>query len=291
MNVSQVMVKVGFRSLSALAPKTAGKAAVRLFQYPGKRRLRPHETQLLTEARIRHFAHEGQFIPAYEMGPPHAPLVVLVHGWASWAGSLLGISRKLSQLGFRVLSFDLPAHGYSKQAFTNLLKMAQAIQSVLAELNPKEPFSVVAHSLGAAAVAHLLTGHYHQVDHLVYLATPDSFQSMFDKFAQSIGLNKAAHQAFEDEVSNRLRQPASKLSVSDFTASIRYRQLSVIHSKQDRVIPFRATEGFIPDLPHSSLYALEGVGHYGMLWSKEVLDLLEQILVNARLRVGSKLIS
>ncbi|MEM9985221.1 MAG: alpha/beta hydrolase [Bacteroidota bacterium] len=225
------------------------------------------------------------------MGPPDAPLVVLVHGWASWAGSMLGISRRLSQLGYKVLSFDLPAHGYANQTFTNLLKMAQAIQSVLAELNPKQPFSVIAHSLGAAAVAHLMTGHYHQVDHLVYLAAPDSLQSMFETFAQSIGLNKAAYRAFEDQISKLLRQPIRELCVSDFTTSIAYRHLSLIHSKQDRVIPFRATKGFVPSLPHSRLYALDEVGHYRMLWSEEVWDLLEHILVDERPRIGSGLVS
>ncbi|MEM6263096.1 MAG: alpha/beta hydrolase [Bacteroidota bacterium] len=274
MKIAQSLIKFGFSSLSLIAPGPAGKLATKLFQYTGSKRLRSHETPLLSEARTYHIAQGDNQIPVYEMGPENGKLVVLVHGWASWAGSMLGIGRVLSKLGYRVISFDLPGHGQSPENFSNLFKISRRITAVLEEINPQEPFSMISHSLGSAGVAHALRNTSYQVNQLIYLTSPDSFVPIFSQFAQTIGLNKPAYRAYLARVSQILNEDAASMRVSDFTSHITYEQLILIHSQDDTVIPFRTTKGFLAELPDTRLFALSGVGHYRMLWSEEVLNIL-----------------
>jgi pimeloyl-ACP methyl ester carboxylesterase len=83
-----------------------------------------------------------------------APTVVLVHGWNGWAQQLERFVEPLRARGYAVLAFDHIAHGASAGEQATLPMMIRSVRAVLDEV--RSPAGVIAHSLGAAAVAGVL---------------------------------------------------------------------------------------------------------------------------------------
>ena len=60
--------------------------------------------------------------------------------------------------------------------------------------------------------------------------------------------------------------------IQDFTAQVHYESLLMIHDKFDKVIPYKNSIDFAESLDRTRLHKFEKVGHYRMLWHKDVID-------------------
>ncbi len=97
-------------------------------------------------------ARDGTALNALELGPPDAPLVVLVHGWTCalrfWTCQLQALSGDC-----RVVAYDLRGHGESERARDrdySIEAHADDLEAVLAAAaRDGEPAVVAGHSLGA----------------------------------------------------------------------------------------------------------------------------------------------
>ena len=78
--------------------------------------------------------------------------VLLTHGWAGDAQQMRALGEALAAAGFDPVLLDLPAHGASDGARATLPQWVRALFTASAALGPW--YGVVAHSLGALAVAH-----------------------------------------------------------------------------------------------------------------------------------------
>ncbi|SDT96535.1 alpha/beta fold hydrolase BchO [Stappia sp. ES.058] len=88
-----------------------------------------------------------------EMGDPHAPAIVLVHGTAASTHSFRDLMPRLAAR-FRVIAFDLPGHGFTEARDTQSLTpggMADAISGLLRHLDIM-PLAAAGHSAGAAVL-------------------------------------------------------------------------------------------------------------------------------------------
>ena len=167
------LIRLSFRILSFVWPKMAGKLAFRLFQVPRNKSFRNREKAFFEKARHFVVPHPTEDIDAYELGNPDGKLVLLVHGWDSNAGSLSKIAGELAVRGYRVVTFNLPAHGTSKLKRANLILCAGAMRALLDFLNPTEPFSIVTHSFGSAVSSYTLAKAPYIVDRFVMLTSPN----------------------------------------------------------------------------------------------------------------------
>jgi magnesium chelatase accessory protein len=91
-----------------------------------------------------------------EMGPPDAPVVLLLHGTGAATHSWAGLAPLLATR-FRVVAPDLPGHGFTNPLPADRLSlpgMAAAIRDLLTSL-AVTPDLVVGHSAGAAILVRL----------------------------------------------------------------------------------------------------------------------------------------
>ena len=91
-----------------------------------------------------------------EMGPPEAPVLLLLHGTGAATHSWAGLAPRLAER-FRVVAPDLPGHGFTDPLPAGRLSlpgMAAAIRDLLAQIGAA-PVLVVGHSAGAAILARL----------------------------------------------------------------------------------------------------------------------------------------
>jgi magnesium chelatase accessory protein len=91
-----------------------------------------------------------------EMGPPHAPVILLVHGTAASTHSFRDLMPRLSAR-FRVIAIDLPGHGFTEARETRSLTpggMADAVSDLLEQLDIA-PLAAAGHSAGAAVLVRM----------------------------------------------------------------------------------------------------------------------------------------
>jgi pimeloyl-ACP methyl ester carboxylesterase len=102
---------------------------------------------------------DGTMLHAEQFGPeePEAVTIVLAHGWTESLAYWTYQIRALSQLGVRVVAYDLRGHGHSEPAAGgdySIARFGEDLEAVLAASVPEGRRAVVAgHSLGAMAIA------------------------------------------------------------------------------------------------------------------------------------------
>jgi pimeloyl-ACP methyl ester carboxylesterase len=266
------LIRTYFKLSSAVAPKRTGKLGFKMFQKVRIKKIRERERQFFDRAQKSTIPFKKEPLEIFELGNPEGQLVVLVHGWESNAGCMSKISDELVAANYRVVTFNLPGHAWYKSSHTNLLECYTALLTVLEELNPSEPISLIAHSLGSAISANALSRSNVQVDQLVFLSSPNKVEDVFLEFKEIVGMNQKAYDEMVKITNRLLEGPLSMLDVDANVPKINYDELLIIHDKNDRILSYENSKSIETIASNSRLLTIEDVGHYKMLWSKEVIS-------------------
>lgn len=265
-------IRLYFNVLSALWPVKAGERAFRLFQRTRKLPIKKSEQEFYQQARKFDVVHPVEHVHAYEMGDPEGKLVILVHGWDSNAGSMGALARSLAFEGYRVVALDLPAHGHSTLTHTNLRECREALCALIYQLRPSEPFSIVSHSFGSAVASMALAGTRYTLDNFIMLTSPNRLLDVFDEFKNQIALGDEAYQEVLRLATSLLKEPVEFVQVETKAKKINYRNLTILHDPQDKILPYESSERLSNALPNTKLITLKKMGHYRMLWNAEVIS-------------------
>ncbi len=209
----------------------------------------------------------------YCQGPKSGHLVLLVHGWESNAGSMKGIATSLADQGYRVVWFDLPAHGNDLNKRCNIKSSYAYFEAILKqERVVSGEFSVVAHSLGSMIAAHTLSQLNLSPKKLVLLTFPKSFLHILNQFAQETDVNIKVINHIVTRAENLLGHAVDSLHMEQLISNVAAAETVIIHDEADRVFPIKHS---IELTPLCQLVRITGTGHYKMLWSNQVLAALK----------------
>lgn len=283
MNIQQVLLRAYFGTLSTFAPKRAAKKGFDLFQKVRKKDIRNREEnfyEMAQQFNVTAQLDKGkqEEINCYKLGDENNPLVILVHGWDSNAGSMSQIATHLVQNGKKVVLFNLPGHAFYKSDSTNLLECRMALTAVLNKIDPKVPFSLVSHSFGSAVSAYALSKSNYEVDRLIFLTNPNKVERIFDDFKNFIGLGDRAYNELLKLTQEKLGEPIEAVSVQENLAKINFQKLLLVHDKNDRVLAYDNSLEVKQATPKAELATYENIGHYKMLWNSDVIDQCGQFL-------------
>ncbi|MEQ9425296.1 MAG: alpha/beta fold hydrolase [Cyclobacteriaceae bacterium] len=281
MKVYLILVRKFFGILSLVAPKLAAQIAFNLFQKPQTKLVRPLEQSFIDNATKFKIYGQHEPIQCYELGPKQGSIVVLVHGWESNVGSMAAIATSLAHQGFRVIGFDLPAHGFSKQSKANLVTCKKALLSVLGYFRYSGVPSIISHSFGSIVTAYSLANSDISVKKIVMLTTPDKVLDIFNDFKGIIGLNDSAYRNLLIRAQKLIDENLELVSVQRLAPKIRYSSLGLIHDQFDKVIPYNNSLNVYANTKNAKLTTFEKIGHYRMLWNKDVIAAIESDLLVA----------
>ncbi|MFY0650440.1 MAG: alpha/beta fold hydrolase [Cyclobacteriaceae bacterium] len=276
------LIRTYFRVLSALAPALAGRQAFNFFQKTRKKTIRKNEQQFYNLSRHFTIEHHRENIDCYELGNPNDPLVLLVHGWDSNAGSMAAIAFELVEKGHYVVAFNLPAHGFSKLKRSNLIIGREYFRAVVEKIYPAKPFSIIAHSFGSVLTAFSLSDSRFKVDKLIFLANPNKFGPTFEAFRDFIGLGDKAYKVCVKMAEELVGVPMAEMNVEDYSETVKYNRLLLIHDKLDKVVPYERSLEIKNKWHNTELVTLEKIGHYRMLWNEYVIQSIVKFLEPAK---------
>lgn len=261
------------RTTAVLSPALAGGLAYRAFFSTGPRMaVRDGDAATHGDARHRRLAVRGMEVVGYEWGSGPRT-VLLLHGWRGRASQFAPLVRELVYEGYRVVSFDAPAHGASKGRRTDVrdwVALAEQLQSI------HGPFeALVGHSFGALAALSAARSTV-PVPAVVAIAGAAGPLAFLEEFAREFRLDPATAENLRSRFHRRL-------ALDEQTVETRYdaaqhplpadTALLVVHDRGDRRMPdadslrLHAAHG-----DRSRLLRTEGVGHTRVLSADATLD-------------------
>jgi hypothetical protein len=282
------------RSLSHLPEGLAGDAAFRLFCLPELSHYRAaNHSQLaararfhLRNARWRRIATPTVDIQAYIFEPDRRVAlgtVLVVHGWTAEASFMTALAEPIRRAGYRVVLFDLPAHGLSGNRSTNLIECARATAIIGGQFGPLS--AIVAHSFGGmislvAAEGEPPMPYALATPRIVLVASPNRLPEVTGGFAERWGLDRAGRRAFEARLERISGRPLNCFTVVKLLRTTGCQAL-VVHDREDHEVSFRCAEEIVSQAGGAELLPYAGFGHRNILFAPPVARTIVSYLLKA----------
>ena len=277
------LIRSGFKMASHIAPGLAGRAAFKLFcrpmrssaLNPGEQRLAAKMAPILAKAQSHDVSYSDGHIRAYQWTATTAQSqgrVLLVHGWTGRSLVMTAFVQPLLDLGFDVITFDLPAHGDSSGRTLTLPMAARALQAVVAKFGAVS--GVITHSFGGpvallAAEGGVPLSHGVAMPRIVLISSPATMAMATTMFGTRMGLTPQAQSAMEAEVLRLAGRPIEAFRGDDFLQKISA-QVLVIHDEDDADVAFSNAE-VIATQPNVQLMKTKGLGHRRIIIAPRVV--------------------
>ncbi|MEO7887885.1 MAG: alpha/beta hydrolase [Polaromonas sp.] len=262
----------GLGASEQLWPALAVRAAYRLFGTPLPPKWVSRRRKWSPDWHIEQWPFEDASVTVYSRPvAPSGPVVLLVHGWGGHAGQMLALAQTLGAQGLRPVLVEMPAHGRSRGAVSNLPQFARVLEYVTARLQQQGHTlrAVVAHSLAANAGAYAASRGL-AADRLVLLAPPASPLEYTRLFAHVFGLRESTRAAMQRRIEAREGILMPQFEPAMVGPRIALPTL-VVHDRHDSINRFADGVAYSEAIAGARLFPTEGLGHRKILKDDEVL--------------------
>jgi pimeloyl-ACP methyl ester carboxylesterase len=256
-----VLPRLAFRLGDAVAPGRAARVAGNLWFTPP--RPRPGNVDEPAGGEPFTVEHGAATIRGMTWGDS-GPRIYFMHGWGGRGADVAALVPPLLERGFRVITFDGPAHGGAGPRRTNAVEMGRALVAVVSHHGPA--YAVVAHSLGGVAVALRLRAGDLACDRVVLLAPVIEARGQLAAFGRHLGIGERTRSRLDGEIRRH-----TGLALDEFTVlGVDARDVLVVHDRDDRLAPHAATAAHVRDRHSMVLVSTAGLGHHRLLKDRSV---------------------
>ncbi|MBL0311004.1 MAG: alpha/beta fold hydrolase [Bacteroidetes bacterium] len=268
-----------FSIAGSIAPLATVNILAKLFFTPSKRVLKPAEITLRRKARIFNIEVDEFRNPknklklsCYSWGRGKKT-ILLAHGWEGRALDYYRIIPALVERGYRVIGFDSPGHGSSEGERSNMVDFKEVMYQ-LVKNKIGVPYAIIAHSMGAGAAAFMLVEHDIRVEKFVAITIPTVSRKFFENVLSMMKVPDKMQQAFFAGMSEQYGEDIDHYNLVERSEPIKANDMLIIYDAQDEVINPKDTREFLARHPEIKGVEMSGIGHYGLLRNKHVIDLV-----------------
>jgi len=266
------LMRILFGILSVLAPRLAARWAYKMFFTPMGLPRPDSEMPYYESANRSSMAYNGKKVALYTWGDG-AETILLLHGWASRGTRMGHLAEALVEKGYKVIAFDMPAHGDSEGKTTNLFEISELTAQICDMNGPIH--SVIAHSFGGMALCNAVHRYNLNVNRVVLVASPFTMKYIFESFAAIVNITQKVSDMLVELIRRRFLEERNvdvfELSVDSFAKTLNFPFL-VIHDRDDKDISYSQGEGYANNLPDVEFVTTEGLGHRRILKEPEIMD-------------------
>jgi pimeloyl-ACP methyl ester carboxylesterase len=218
----------------------------------------------------------GHKLRGFRIG--QGPVVVLIHGWGGASTDMAPLAVAAAHAGYQAVVPDLPGHGSDRSSFTDVFRMAAAVDAVVAEFGP--PRAVVAHSFGA--VVAFAAFQHGGVDRVVLVAPAIKGERYVEEFRIQTGLADPAYRRFR----KRFTAYAGPHLMNVFSGGGRVpgAEMLILHDPDDRSTSFEDVAEYASVHPGTHLVEVPGTGHKGILRDRQSREQTVAFIETGRVR-------
>jgi len=264
-----------------LAPGFTGQLIKSSFFAPAKPAPRSHAKQYLASGRRFYIQVHGKKICCREWG--QGPGILFVHGWNGRGVQFCHFFETLLDSGYRVVTYDGPAHGESQGKTTNYFEIADTVSAFFDQVEEHNIKGIIAHSLGAAAVINHLA--VRQADIETVLIAPAMqpgkiLRHAFDHHGVPRKVYEELIAELEDRHGYSLLRDSPHLLARQITSRV-----LIVHDKDDRTTPYADSRKIAENSNNIVLHTTTGLGHKRILSDPGIMDLVQAYILERCKRV------
>jgi pimeloyl-ACP methyl ester carboxylesterase len=197
--------------------------------------------------------------------------VLLTHGWASKALDFYELILELQKIGdIEIIAFDAPGNGSSVSEFSNLMLYADSVKSIA--LNYAQPDVLIGHSLGGMANVIALQVLGITPDLLISIAPLIRLKENFEQSLNSVNINAQHQDIFFANFAKEFPVPASHFNLTELYSLRPDINHFLAYDPEDHISPYPYLKEFLDKNPAINAKSFEGVGHYKILKSLDVIE-------------------
>lgn len=220
----------------------------------------------------------GDFdLPVTTWGEERRPLVLLVHGWGGHRAQLAAFVEPLLAAGFRVVSFDAPAHGDVPGTQASGYQIAEAMHAVVEKVGM--PQAVIAHSLGTMAVTVALD-EWLKVQKLVFFGPMRRLSDTLEPFLKMNNLPADLASELKQVTENRFGADVWARTSLDLILPKFDIPALVFHDREDETTPYISGVGVARAWRSAKLVTTHGLGHRGALKDPDVIKQVVEFITS-----------
>ena len=254
------MLGTGFRLGGMLSPHLAARAGVWLFTKPHRSPILPREEQLLGKGCSYHLEHKGESLAVMEWG--EGPVILCVHGWSSRGLRFSSLIELLVNAGYRVVTFDAPAHGRSSGSHIDLMDYVEALMQVSRDVGPLH--GLAAHSLGAAATLLALEKGL-IIERAVFFSALNGLRGPLDYLAQKLQISTEVLGRIKEYFETKFNRDIESLEAVRIVPQLITPPLLVFHDRDDPLLPYHNALDLTGVWKNSQLVGTLGTSHHSIL--------------------------
>jgi pimeloyl-ACP methyl ester carboxylesterase len=205
------------------------------------------------------------------------PSVLLMHGWGGARAQMTGFVDPLLSAGYRVITYDQPAHGESDGKMTNILEISPTMDLINEKAGRFD--AVIAHSFGALITSYaLVKRNFPPPTRLVYFGAFNRLLDSLPRFQAFANLPDEIINGLQDMIYENFEKGVLDGIVNEIlTPQINIPAL-MFHDTADNVTPIDDSRAIASVWKNAQLIETTGLGHRGALQSKEIHEQMIKFL-------------
>lgn len=256
-----------FPLLEKTLPFLAHRYFIKIFFTPLKYKTPEKELEWENKSQKFSVLASGKRIQCYSWGK--GPVILLIHGWAGRATQFRKFIEAFTEIGYRVVGFDGPAHGKSEGKKTNIDEFYEALKSIYKVTG--EPVAIICHSFGGSA-ALFSAKEGLAVRKLINIASPTIGDEIINTYLRAINGSKSTGDYFKRYVMQQTGKTFDDYTSLNFIRHIKHEiSLLLVHDEDDKEVYLKHAQALKEVYPAAQLLVTKGLGHTRILKDDRVI--------------------
>ncbi|MCG6974777.1 MAG: alpha/beta hydrolase [Acidiferrobacterales bacterium] len=269
------MLRLYFQTVGRFLPGIAVNTAYRLW-FQTRRFSEPaRELRWLNGARqdVVEHAYGPLAVNVWEGGPT----VLLVHGWNGRGSQMGSFAQPLADRGYRVVAFDLPAHGRSPGNSTDIFKAVETLEAIGDTYGPIH--GVIAHSFGVM-VTTLALREGLEIHRFAAISPPNSLHWLVERFETILNIPAPTHHALVQRIeANYGKDIWDKVALNKIARGLNIPAL-IVHDDHDYDVAWEQGKTLADAWPGAVFIKTTGLGHRRILRDRAVIHEVVEFIDN-----------
>ncbi|MDT8281629.1 MAG: alpha/beta hydrolase [Gammaproteobacteria bacterium] len=194
--------------------------------------------------------------------------LLFIHGWTGRGTQIVNYIKRLNAVGYRVISFDAPAHGNSPGTQTSALEITDAVL-VLAK-HYGDFHAAITHSFGGMILTYAISLGL-KMERAALICPPKDFQILLDNFQRILTLPDSVMQVvIRKSFASHGQNIRDAINTVNNVKKLSCKGL-VIHDEDDTEISWRSGEEIAAAWPDARFIKTKGLGHRRIIHDEAVI--------------------